>query len=376
MTDREEQDPQADALSLSEQDYQSWKKNAPLLYDTLISHTLEYPVQSLELLKAKTEKPDEGFYFQQAILGFNSTEGDSLQLYNIRLPSEKSGGKGGVFAPGFKCIVPEKKFDHKGAVNILKTNNSHIATSSSDSNIYIFEKEKGLIEKLEGAKEEGFGLDWDASSNKLVSGHNDGFVYLWDMAGKPKRVSSFECHRGVNSVQFHKQNPRIFATAGEDCCVSLFDLRHSSNSPFVILTAHTREVLSLDFAFQSEYTFLSGSNDGEIKLWDMRWLLEDLHEFEGMNSAITKLAWHPNLEAIFAAGGQEKRIVIFNCAKIGDDVEGDGEEGEGGPEVVFQHRGHRGGVTDFCWNGSSEFGIMSADDENYVHFWEVDGSVY
>lgn len=47
-------------------------------------------------------------------------------------------------------------------------------------------------------------------------------------------------------------------------------MRTGDNRPFITRKAHTGEVYSLDFNKKSEFLLISGGEDGDIQLWDIR----------------------------------------------------------------------------------------------------------
>jgi len=59
----------------------------------------------------------------------------------------------------------------------------------------------------------------------------------------------------------------MFACAGEDCTVTVWDDRMPNNS-LNDLRFHEQEITSLDWHPTAEQIVLSGSKDGKVYLWD------------------------------------------------------------------------------------------------------------
>lgn len=114
----------------------------------------------------------------------------------------------------------------------------------------------------------------------------------------------------------------------------MFDLNSESRQPFSKLTAHADKIAALDFSPHNEFLFLTGGSDGVVKLWDMRYLSEDLHEFTEHTEAVCRVRWNPANESLFASGSADTRVIIWDCARIGSDT-GCEEAEEGAPEVLF-----------------------------------------
>lgn len=54
----------------SEEDlYKSWKKNSPLLYDTLVTHILDWPTLTTQFLPINQSDPDGFFDTYKLVLG-------------------------------------------------------------------------------------------------------------------------------------------------------------------------------------------------------------------------------------------------------------------------------------------------------------------
>lgn len=379
MEEREEKDHnEHEILSESEQEFQTWKKSAPILYDTLITHTLEAPTFCVELLDDLQEH-EEGYRSQLAMIGLSTSDSEHwLKLMNLRLPSEKINGKEGPFKTGFNCFEMNRKISHSGAINAIRHRGQNVATFSSEGKVFLFNlSNQDAPIAFTGPKEEGFGLDWEPEGNRLLAGSNDSHLYVWSIDGSRTEPQVLECGYGklVYECQFHRRNPSVLGAVVEDCSLNLFDLRRDSNQPFLKLTAHPREVLALDFSPSNEFLLLTGAADGSIKLWDLRFLGEDLHEFSAHTESITRLRWCPNNETLFASASADKKVIMWDCAQIGEENETDAGE-ETPSELLFHHAGHRGPVTDFAWNPHTELALVSADEEKYLQYWEIDNNIY
>lgn len=52
--------------------------------------------------------------------------------------------------------------------------------------------------------------------------------------------------------------------------ISRWDIRSAEDRPQLSRKAHNGEVYSLDFNSRSEFLLLSGGEDGDVNLWDLR----------------------------------------------------------------------------------------------------------
>ena len=71
------------------EEYKIWKKNAPFLYDLVISHALEWPSLTIQWFP-DLEKPADKDYFVQRLLLGTHTDGEQnyLQIATIQLPKD------------------------------------------------------------------------------------------------------------------------------------------------------------------------------------------------------------------------------------------------------------------------------------------------
>lgn len=91
-----------------------------------------------------------------------------------------------------------------------------------------------------------------------------------------------------------------FALGFRDGSLQIFDIR--SKSHVLGLPAHKEELCGLTVS-QNGTTLATGSNDGQLKLWDMRsGAVMPLSTFADSKSAIKALAWHPTEPSILAYG--------------------------------------------------------------------------
>lgn len=71
------------------EEYKLWKKNAPFLYDLIVSHALEWPSLTVQWMP-DLEKPEGKDYFVQRLLLGTHTDGEQnyLQIATVQLPRD------------------------------------------------------------------------------------------------------------------------------------------------------------------------------------------------------------------------------------------------------------------------------------------------
>lgn len=81
-----------------------------------------------------------------------------------------------------------------------------------------------------------------------------------------------------------------------------------------------------------------------IGLWDMRNLKVKLHVFHSHLDEVLQLSWSPHNEPVFASGGADRRVCVWDCSKIG--LEQTPEDAQDGPSALKSSRSSMGFVAD------------------------------
>jgi histone-binding protein RBBP4 len=94
-----------------------------------------------------------------------------------------------------------------------------------------------------------------------------------------------------------------------------------------------------------------------------------LHSFEGHRDEVTTVAWSPDEEPIFASAGSDRRVIIWDLSRIGNEQTPEDAE-DGPPELLFMHGGHTNRVSDISWNPSDPWVLCSAAEDNIIQVWQ------
>lgn len=179
---------------------------------------------------------------------------------------------------------------HFDWINDMKLlgDNKTIASCSNDLSIKLWNYNSDVKMTLgyhnDYIKKIGFSKNF---SNHLVSGGLDKVIKIWDIT-KGEILSQYKFNQFNNSIYSLDVNNNLIITSGPSNIIYLFDNR-IMNKPIQSFLGHTDNVRSLILKNNS---FLSGSSDNSIKLWDLR-STRIIRSFEMHNSPVWSL-YSPN----------------------------------------------------------------------------------
>ncbi|TVY48202.1 Histone acetyltransferase type B subunit [Lachnellula occidentalis] len=401
--DRPEAENDVTEQKVINEEYKTWKKNSPFLYDMILSTALEWPTLTTQWFPDVKEPAGKNYTVHRLLLGTHTSNDaqNYLQIATVELPKnitpnpndydEERGEIGGYGSSStgeqaaIKMVI-EQKIDHPGEVNKARyqpQNPNIIATMCPDGRVLVFDRTKhssipnGVVSpqaELVGHKKEGFGLSWNphpGENGHLATGSGDSTVRLCN--NQVKATRTYTHHTSVvNDVQYHPLHKSMIGTVSDDLTLQILDVRQSETDRSASQGhGHTDAVNSLAFNPASEFVLATGSADKTIALWDLRNLKDKLHSLEGHSDIVTSLAWHPFEEAVLASGSDDRRVIFWDLSRVGEEQLPDDLE-DGPPELrLFMHGGHTNSVADFCWNLNEPWVVCSAAQDNLIQIWKV-----
>lgn len=389
------------------EEYKVWKKNSPFLYDTVMTHSLDWPSLTVEWFKDVNKPRDRDVNIHKLLLGTHTSEGETnyLMIADISLPKpdaeivakayddsiKEVGGFGGVLSK-IDCKI---KMVHEGEVNkarICPHNQFIIASKSPSSAVFLFDYAKHPSMpsdnicrpnlKLLGHEKEGYGLSWnphDHHEGYLLSGSDDNLICIWDTKSQQQQpLQKRQGHNDVvEDVDWHRHYPQFFGSVGDDGKLMIWDTRKEDGAVHDVKDAHTTDVNCLSFNPFNEFLVATGGLDQVVKLWDMRNMTEVVHEFEGHEAGVFQIQWSPFSETVMGSCSADRRINIWDMSRIGDEQTPE-DALDGPPELLFTHGGHTAKVSDFGWhqNDEEEWMIASVAEDNILQIWQMAENIY
>ncbi|RMZ79749.1 hypothetical protein DV738_g3127, partial [Chaetothyriales sp. CBS 135597] len=398
-----------DEQKIINEEYKTWKKNAPFLYDMILSTALDWPTLTAQWFPDKQEVPGTNYSKHRLLLGTHTANGvpNYLQIASVQLPNpprpdvrdynEQTGEIGG-HNPTKKSQIEVKfhiiqKITHPGEVNKARyqpQNPNIIATMCTDGRVLIWDKSKhsstptpGQTPEIEliGHEKEGYGLSWSPHlPGHIATASEDTTVRLWDItyASKTNKIVSpsptYTHHSAiVNDVQYHPFHSSLLGTVSDDMTLQIIDTRSPSTTRSAVKSGegqHSDAINALAFNPAAETVLATASEDKTIAIWDMRNLQNKLHALEGHNDSVIALEWHPFEESVLGSSSYDRRIIFWDLSRVGEEQSPEDSQ-DGPPELLFMHGGHTSRISDFSWNMHNPWVVCSAADDNLIQVWKV-----
>lgn len=207
---------------------------------------------------------------------------------------------------------------------------------------------------------EGYAVDW--SPHQV---HAPGTVITGDVSGKifmttRNEAGSFStdsqpftsANSTVEELQWSPSERSVFAAAGTDGCVKIFDTRSKGKKPALTVQVSSTDVNVMSWSHQTAHLLASGHDDGEWAVWDLRqWKPSAgggkvanpksaaVASFNFHKEQITGLEWHPTDDSIVLVAAGDNTMTLWDLAVELDDEESRDTAGvrDVPPQLLFVH---------------------------------------
>ncbi|KAI5132416.1 histone-binding protein RBBP4 [Nematocida ausubeli] len=365
------------------EEFKTWRKNVPYLYDMLLSHALTWPSLTVQWFPDAVRSEETESTTQRLLLSTQTSgqEEDYLQILSVTLPDTVGDAavrtlEDGGYGLGESKVKIAQKIPMAFEINrarYMPSNNNLIAVKYDCPEVHVYDytkhpsfgKEASPSMVFSGHTKGGFGLAWNpVVEGELCSAGYDGLVCVYNLSAGEKPIMTIEESEEINDIAISCDGAMI-ALALDKSGTHIVDKRTKEKKAFA-----TGETLSVKFSLENPLWLATGSKEGPLSIWDIRNDSAPLHRLLGHDGDVTQIEWSPHYETVLASCGADRRVRLWDLANIGKEQDEEDKE-DGPPELLFIHGGHTDAVCDISWNPHEPWEIASVANDNILQVWQV-----
>ncbi|XP_067631521.1 glutamate-rich WD repeat-containing protein 1 [Eurosta solidaginis] len=238
---------------------------------------------------------------------------------------------------------------HQGCVNRVRSRrlgNSVLAASWSELgrvNIWDLSKQLQAIEDTQllkqyerevmndaarplytfsGHQQEGYGIDWsECADGVLATGDCKRDIHIWSpLEGGTWKVDQRPLvghTESVEDLQWSPNEASVLASCSVDKTIRIWDCRAPPQKACMLTCddAHQSDINVISWN-RTEPFIVSGGDDGFVHVWDLRQFQtkKPIATFKHHTGPISTLEWNPNDATVFASGGDDDQIALWDLA--------------------------------------------------------------
>lgn len=181
---------------------------------------------------------------------------------------------------------------------------------------------------------EGYAVDWSplVQTGQLLTGDIDGNIFLTSRT--TSHWATGEVYRSPNGgsveeLQWSPVERTVFASAGSDGHMHIWDVRQNSHKPALSVKASSSDVNVMSWSHTASHLLASGHDDGSWSAWDLRTFTSGtpVANFGFHCAPITTIEFHPKDESVIAVGSEDSTCTLWDLA-----VEADNDEAQQGKD--------------------------------------------
>ncbi|OAG33049.1 histone-binding protein RBBP4 [Nematocida sp. ERTm5] len=365
------------------EEFKTWRKNVPYLYDMLLSHALTWPSLTVQWFPDAVRNEETDTTMQRLLLSTQTSgqEDEYLQIMSVTLPDTvgdeavRSLDDGGYGLGESKVRITQKiPMQHEvNRARYMPTNNNLIAVKYDNPEVHIYDytkhpsfgKEAVPDIVFSGHTKGGFGLAWNpVVEGELCSAGYDGVVCVYNLNAGTEPVNKIEESEEINDIAISNDGS-ILALGMDKTGTRLVDKRTGEKKLLA-----TGETLSVQFSPENTSWLATGTKEGALTIWDIRNDAAPIYTLLGHEGDVTQVEWSPHYENVLASCGSDRRVRLWDLSKVGQEQSEEDKE-DGPPELLFIHGGHTDAVCDISWNPHEPWEIASVANDNILQVWQV-----
>lgn len=228
-----------------------------------------------------------------------------------------------------------------------------------------------------GHQTEGYGMDWSPTMpGVLATGDCSRHIHIWTpeencVSWKVDQRPLIGHVDSVEDLQWSPNEPHVLASCSVDKSIRIWDTRAAPNkaNQLTVAGAHLSDVNVISWN-KKEPFIVSGGDDGFIHIWDLRQFKAgcSVATFKHHTGPITTVEWHPSEPTIFASGGADNQIALWDLSVERDSSAAqDDDLQEVPPQLLFIHQGQKD-IKELHWHPQITSCIISTAQNGFNVF--------
>eukprot|EP00002_Diphylleia_rotans_P016523 TRINITY_DN3216_c1_g1_i1.p1 TRINITY_DN3216_c1_g1~~TRINITY_DN3216_c1_g1_i1.p1 ORF type:complete len:779 (+),score=123.07 TRINITY_DN3216_c1_g1_i1:49-2385(+) len=157
----------------------------------------------------------------------------------------------------------------------------------------------------------------EAFKTHIVTSATSGTLMLWNLtpqAPRSEKVAT-EHRRAVNRVCWHPSDGNLFLSGSQDGSVKLWDIRNPKQSA-ATFDCRADSVRDVQFNPHIHTMFATGTENSNLQIWDLRKNSAPEKQLNACQAPILTIDWHSEDPYVIASGGRDNSIKIWNLINV------------------------------------------------------------
>lgn len=385
---------------LTNEEYKIWKKLVPLLYDTIRSVLLDYPSLIVQWLGDYSYSDNKNLVKLRYLYGTNTLEkgANYLKLGEVALPLTLAPDFATVCPNADLVPIPLSQLDVElpfSTVNRWKVprelnrlrvlpDEARAVAIDGEGIVHLFDL--GNYDQLTFRyhKLEGQAVEW-VDSELFLTGALDFHIALWDVAKPLTPIQLFKSHDGpINDLSLLRVHPLLFASVLDDYTTQWHDIRDKSSTANPAIKV-TNPQMQMAVAVHPELAtvYATAGRDNVVLLFDLRNPNQAFRELHGHTDTVIGVRWDTHNDPMqLLLWALDKRVITWDLERLDTEFvyptdeqqqllkRGKQSATKADPCLKFIHAGHTNRVNDVGIHPKVKGIYALVGEDNLLEVWK------